>query len=171
MAFLAALPGMLFGTGTAAAGAAGAGITASQALSGLGAVVSGVGTVASGVAADRAARQDALNMEAQGKEEMAAAQREAQQKRREGALMASRQQALAAASGGGADDPTIVKLMTRTAGESEFNAQSALFGGRSRQMGMNSSAKARRREGKASLLGGIVGGFGETASGLGKAFG
>lgn len=170
MASLLALPALIFGSGGAAAGAA-TGITAGQALSGLGAVVSGFGTVASGVAANRMARQDALNMEAQGKEELAAAQREAQQKRREGALLVSRQQALAAASGGGADDPTIVRLMTKAAGESEYNAQSAMYGGVSRQMGLNSGAKARRREGKASLLGGVAGGFGQTASGLSKAFG
>lgn len=169
MAFLAALPGLIFGSGASAA--AGAGITASQALSGLGAVVSGVGTVASGVAADRQARQDALNMEAQGKEELAAAQRDALQKRREGALLASRQQAVAAASGGGADDPTIVKLMTKAAGEAEYGAQTAMYGGISRQVGLNSAAAAKRREGKSSLLGGIVGGFGQTASGLGRAFG
>lgn len=167
MAFLAAIPALFAG----ASGAAGAGLSASSVLSGLGAVVSGVGTVASGVAADRAARQDALNMEAQGKEELAASQRDALQKRREGALLASRQQAVAAASGGGADDPIIVKLMTKAAGESEYNAQTAMYGGISRQAGLNSSAKARRREGKASLLGGVLGGFGQTASGLSKAFG
>lgn len=170
MAFLAALPA-LFGASAGAAGAAGAGISASSVLSGLGAVVGGVGTVASGVAAKRAADQDALNMEAQGKEEIASAQRDAQQKRREGALLASRQQALAAADGGGSDDPTIVRLMTQAAGQSEYNAQSAMYGGVSRQVGLKSGAKARRAEGKSSLLGGVLGGFGQAASGMSKAFG
>lgn len=169
MAVLAALPGLIFGSGAAAAGTAG--ITASQALGALGAGITGFGTIASGVAADRADRQDALNMEAQGKEEFAAAQRDAQQKRKEGALLASRQQAVAAASGGGADDPTIVKLMTRAAGDAEYNAQSVMYGGISRQMGLNSGARARRREGKSSLLGSVVGGFGQTARGFASAFG
>lgn len=163
MAFLAALPGLISG--------AVSGISGSQALGILGAGISGLGTVASGVAANRQAQQDALNMEAQGKEELAAAQRDAQQKRREGALLASRQQAVAAASGGGADDPTIVKLMTRAAGDTEYNAQSAMYGGISRQIGLNSSARARRREGRSSLLGSVVGGFGQTARGLSGAFG
>ena len=143
------------------------------ALAAIGSLVGAFGTVASGVAANRAAQQDALNMEAQGKEEMAASQREAEMKRREGRLVNSRAQALAAASGAGAgtDAPTIVKLMTQTSGESEFNAQSALFGGRSRQAGLKQGAKARRAEGKASLLGSVFSGFGSAASGIGKAFG
>lgn len=173
MAGLLALPGLLFGSGGAAAGgaAAGAGITGAQALSAIGTTAGLIGTIGSGVAANRAAQQQALNEEAQGKEELAASQRDAQQKRREGALLASRQQALAAASGGGADDPTIVKLMTDTASNADLNARSSMYGGISRQMGLNSSAKARRTTGKSSLLGNVLGGFGDAALGYGKAFG
>lgn len=159
MAFLAALPGLI------------SGITATQALTTIGAGVSGLSAIAGGVAGDRAARQDAMNMEAQGAEELAASQRDAEQKRKEGRLMASRQQAVAAASGGGADDPTIVKLMTQTAADSEYSAQTAMYGGFSRQMGLKNAARARRAEGKASLLGGVLGGFGTTAGGLAKAYG
>jgi len=134
----------------------------------LAAGISGGGTIASGVAADRAARQDALNMEAAGKEEVAAAQRDAQAKRREGQLINSRAQALAAASGAGAgvDAPTIVKLMTQTSGEAEYNAQSAMFGGFSRQAGLKQGAASRRAEGKASLLGSVLSGLGTTGKGL-----
>lgn len=170
MAGLLALPGLLFGSGGGAA-AAGAGISGAQALSAIGTTAGLVGTIGSGVVADRAARQQALNDEAAGKEELAASQRDAQQRRREGALLASRQQALAAASGGGADDPTIVKLMTDAASASDLNARSSLYGGISRQMGFNSTARARRAEGKASLLGNVLGGFGNAATGYGKAFG
>lgn len=133
----------------------------------IGSFVSAFGTVASGVAANRAAQQDALNMDAQGKEEFAASQREAAAKRREGDLVNSRAQALAAASGAGAgtDAPTIVKLMSQTAGESEFNAQTALYSGRSRQLGLKQGAMARRAEGKASLLGSVISGFGTLAKG------
>jgi hypothetical protein len=133
----------------------------------IGALITGIGTVASGVASDRAARQDALNMEAAGKEEVAASQRDAIAKRREGQLINSRAQAIAAASGAGAgtDAPTIVQLMGKTAGEAEYNAQSALFGGFSRQSGLKQGAAARRAEGKASLLGSIFSGFGTVAKG------
>jgi hypothetical protein len=134
----------------------------------IGALVSGVGTIASGVAADNAAQQDALNMDAQGKEEMAASQRDAIAKRREGQILNSRAQAVAAASGAGAgaDAPTIVKLMSQTAGEGEYNAQSALFGGRSRQAGLMQGAASRRAEGRASLLGSSFAGFGTMARGI-----
>lgn len=128
----------------------------------IGALISGFGTIASGVAANNAAKQDALNLEAKGQEELAASQRDADVKRREGALFNSRQQALAAASGAGAgaDAPTIVKLMTDTAGQAEYNAQVDLYGGKSRKQGLYDAAANRRREGKASLLGSVLGGFG-----------
>ncbi len=136
----------------------------------IGSFVSAFGTVASGVAANRQAQQDALNMTAQGKEEFAASQREATAKRREGELVNSRAQALAAASGAGAgtDAPTIVKLMSGTAGEAEFNAQTALYGGKSRQLGLKQGALARRAEGRSSLLGSIVTGFGTAAKAAGQ---
>jgi hypothetical protein len=140
-------------------------------FSAAGAGLGAIGTVKAGQAADAQAKQDALNMEAQGKEELAASQREAFQKRREGALINSRAQAVAAASGGGADDPTIVRLMTQTAKDAETNAGSVMYGGISRRRGLFDSARARRTEGKASLLGSAYGGFGQAASGLGKAFG
>ncbi|MCO5159621.1 MAG: hypothetical protein M9939_00675 [Mesorhizobium sp.] len=131
----------------------------------IGALISGVGTIASGIAANNAAQQEAMQLEEKGKEELAASQRDADQKRREGALINSRQQAVAAASGAGAgmDAPTIVKLMTDTAGQAEYNAQVDLYGGKSRKEGLFNAAANRRREGKASLLGSVLGGFGSFA--------
>jgi len=128
----------------------------------IGAAISGIGTILGGVAANNAAQSEALQLEEKGKEELAASQRDANQKRREGALINSRQQALAAASGAGAgaDAPTIVKLMTDTAGQAEYNAQVDLYGGKSRKEGLYNAAANRRREGKASLLGSVLGGFG-----------
>lgn len=133
----------------------------------IGALISGAGTIASGIAANNAAQQEAMQLEEKGKEELAASQRDANQKRREGALVNSRQQALAAASGAGAgaDAPTIVKLMTDTAGQAEYNAQVDLYGGKSRKQGLYDAAANRRREGKASLLGSVLGGFGGFAKG------
>lgn len=132
-----------------------------------------VGSIASGVAADNAAQFEAAQMEAKGKEEFAAAQREAQAKRREGALVNSRAQALAAASGAGAgtDAPTIVKLMSDTTGEAAYNASTVMYGGEQRKRGLFDSARGRRAEGRASLLGGILGGVGQFAGGLAKAKG
>jgi hypothetical protein len=165
MAFLPMI-GALFGGASAAGGTASLGST----LGAIGSVVSGVGTVAAGVAENNAAKFEAAQMDQKAKEEVAAAQRDAMQKRREGALINSRAQAIAAASGGGAgtDAPTIVKLMGQTAGEADYNAQTAMYGGYSRAAGLRDSAKARRASGNASLLGSVLGGFGQTAGGLYK---
>ena len=119
----------------------------------IGSLVQGVGTIASGIAANDAAQEEARQLEARGQEEFAASQREAQERRQEGRLLNSRTQALAAASGAGADAPTIVRLMTDTAGQAELNAQTDLYGGRQRRAGMRDSARARRAEGRASLMG------------------
>jgi hypothetical protein len=133
----------------------------------IGALVSGIGTIAAGAAANNSAKFEAQQMDMRAKEETAAAQRDAIAKRREGAIINSRAQALAAASGAGAgnDAPTIVKLMSDTSGEAEYNAGSAMYGGLSRAAGLRDSAKGRRAEGKASLLGSVFGGFGTMAKG------
>lgn len=136
-----------------------------------GAVTSAVGTIASGAAANSQAQQEALNAEAEGKAELAAATRKAADERQKANLVLSRQQALAASSGGGAspsDAPTITKIMTDTAGQGALNSSMEIWGGQSRKEGLYSRAKALRAQGNASLLGGILGGFGQAASGFGK---
>lgn len=126
------------------------------------------GTLLSGVAGAAAANNEAKQMEAKGKEEFAASQREAQEKRREAALVQSRQQAVAAASGAGAgmDAPTIVKLMTDTAGQGEFNAQTVRYGGENRRNALFAAASNRRASGRASLLGSVFSSFGTLAKGM-----
>jgi len=112
----------------------------------IGALVSAAGTIAGGVAENNAAKFEAKQMEIKAQEENAASQREAEQNRKEGELAMSRQQALASSSGGGAasDAPTIVKLMANTAGQSELNAQSTIYGGQSRSAGLRDSVKTSR---------------------------
>lgn len=136
----------------------------------LGSVLSGAGTIAAGAAEKQSADFEAAQMDMKAREEVAASQRDAIAKRKEGEILNSRAQALAAASGGGAgtDAPTIVKLMGQTAGEADYNAQTAMYGGYSRAAGLRDSAKARRMSGNASLLGSVLGGFGSTAGGLAK---
>lgn len=134
----------------------------------IGGLIAAGGSLMQGAAAKRAADAEAVQLEARGKEDFAASQQEAQQKRREGALINSRQQALAAASGAGADAPTIVKLMTDTAGQAEYNAQTSMFGGTQRKKGMFDSANARRAEGNAALVGSVFDAAGKTASSFAK---
>lgn len=138
-----------------------------------GSALSAAGTVAAGAAEKRNQDFMAAQEVMRSKEETAAAQRDAIAKRREGAIVNSRAQALAAASGAGAgsDAPSIVKIMGKTAGEAEYNAGTAMYGGYSRAAGLRDSAKGRRAAGKASLLGGVLGGFGSLASGVARAFG
>lgn len=138
----------------------------------IGTGLSAAGTIAAGKAEQENQNFVAKQEEMKAKEEFAASQRDAQQARREANLAQSRQQALAAASGGGAgsDAPTIVKLMSDVAGQGELNAGSAIYGGQQRAAGLNDSAKARRRSGKASFLGSVLGGFGQMAGGAYKAF-
>jgi hypothetical protein len=143
------------------------------ALAAIGSVIGALGSVVQGIAANNAAQFEADQLEQKAKEERAASQRDALEKRKEAAFVQSRQQALAAASGGGAstDAPTIMKLMASTAGQGEYNAQAALYGGENRARGLMDEAKGRRMSGQASLLGGVFGGCGSMASGFGRAFG
>lgn len=138
-----------------------------------GTALSAAGTIAAGQAEKRNADYIAKQEEMRGQEEFAASQREAQQYKREASLAQSRAQALAAASGGGAgtDAPTIVKIMSDTAGQGALNANTAIYGGVSRRAGLMDSARGRRASGRASLMGSYLSAFGQTATGLGKAFG
>ncbi len=176
MAALTAI-GSLISSGISSVGSAlgvgSAGSSLGSTLGTIGAVTSGVGTVASGIAANQAAKDQANQLEMQSKEEVAAAQQEARQKRTEANLALSRQQAVAAASGAGAgsDAPTIVRLMSDTAGQGEYNAGTAMYGGYQRAAGLKAQAAATRKSGRASLLGSVIGGFASTASGLSKVYG
>lgn len=136
----------------------------------IGPILAGIGSIGSGVAGMAAANQEAKQMKAQAKEEVAASQREATEKRREGALVMSAQQARAAASGAGAgtDAPSIVRLMTDTAGQAEYNAGTVRYGGEQRAQGLLQAARNRKATGAANLFGSVLGGFGEMASGFSK---
>lgn len=138
----------------------------------IGGLLAAGGTFAQGIAADNAADFEAKQMEQKAGEERAAAQREAAQDRKEAELANSRAQALAAASGGGvgADAPTIVKIMSDTAGQGELNAGMRIYGGENRARGLMDSAKGRRMSGRASLLGSFAGGFGQAAKGIAGAY-
>jgi hypothetical protein len=133
------------------------------------AAIGAVGSIASGVAQKNAADYQAKQQEMQGNEDFAASQRDAEAKRRESKIVQSRQQALAAASGAGATDPTIVRLMTQTAGQGEYNAQTALYSGEQQKRGLYDAAKATRMSGNASLLGSFISGAGTLVKGVSSA--
>lgn len=136
----------------------------------IGGLLTAGASVAGGIAEKRAADFEAEQLDAKAKEEKAAAQRDAAQSRQEAELANSRAQALAASSGGGAgmDAPTIVRIMSGTAGQGEYNAQTQMYGGNSRAAGLRDQAKGRRASGRASFLGSVVGGFGKAAGSVGS---
>jgi hypothetical protein len=74
---------------------------------------------------------------------MAASQRQAYDIQRQADYLTSRAIAAAAGSGGGANDPTVLNLIARNAGEMAYRKSLALYGGqeRARQMGMEAQSK------------------------------
>lgn len=131
----------------------------------IGGLLTAGATVAGGIAEKNAADFEADQLERKGKEEFAASQRDASAARKEADLANSRAQALAASSGGGAgtDAPTIIKIMQGIAGQGAYNADTQLYGGKSRQAGLRDQAAGRRASGKASFLGSTLAGFGQAA--------
>lgn len=136
----------------------------------IGPILAGIGSIGSGVAGVAAANQEAKQMRAQAAEEVAAGQREATEKRREGALVNSAIQARAAASGAGAgmEAPSIVRMMTDTAGQGEYNAQTIRYGSESRAAGLRQAARNRKATAGANLFGSVLDGFGSMAGGFAK---
>ncbi|MGQ4813030.1 hypothetical protein GOZ96_04715 [Agrobacterium vitis] len=134
----------------------------------IGGLIGGAGSIAQGAAANQQAKQQALNMEAQGKQELASSQQQAFQQKEQGNLMLSKQQALSAASGGGADDPTILKIMGDTAQQSAVNVRNTTVSGQQAMANANSSASNMRKQGQASFLGSVFNAAGSMAKTTGK---
>lgn len=98
--------------------------------------------------ANKAAKEEAKQLERRAGSERASSQRSAAEQKREARLVQSRALALAASSGAGASDPTIVNMMADIEGEGEYRALTELYVGEERARGDEAAAKARRREGK-----------------------
>lgn len=131
--------------------------------------VSAAGTLAAGGAARADADFQAKQMEARGKEEIAASQREAEETRRNSQLLQSRQQAVAAASGAGTGGSAL-ETMLDTNDEGELQALTALYGGEMRKRGLQDQAAASRRSGKAAQVGSYFKAGSTILSGAGSAY-
>lgn len=94
-----------------------------------------------------AAEFEALQLEQNAGQSIAASQRAAMEERRQAALVQSRILAVAAASGGGALDPTVVRLISQQAGEGEYRARAAMYQGEERARAQTMAAAAKRFEG------------------------
>lgn len=78
---------------------------------------------------------------------IAVAQRDAEEQRRQGRYVGSRALALIAASGGGASDPTVVRILSNTAGEASYRASVALYRGLDQARSLRMQATADEYEG------------------------
>lgn len=111
----------------------------------IGSVLNAAGTQQQGADAARSANFQAAQLDQQAGQARASAQREAAEQRRQARLAQSRVQALA---GGGGLDAGVVELTSDIAGEGEYRALASLYEGEERAAGLETSAKAKRLEGK-----------------------
>lgn len=131
--------------------------------------VSAAGTIAAGNAAAADAEFQAKQMEQRAAEERAASQREAAEKRNESRLLQSRQLALGAASGAGTGG-SLLETMLDTEAEGELQALTSLYAGENRARGLQDSAAAARRTGRAARQGAFFRAGGTLLSGAGSAY-
>lgn len=98
---------------------------------------------------------------------IAAGQAAAKEQMRQARLVQSRAIAVAAAGGGGVSDETIMRLISRQAGEGAYRAAVALYGGeeKARQLRMAASTKLLEGELSADSLNAKADAYGTTAMG------
>jgi hypothetical protein len=136
----------------------------------VGSLVSAAGTMAAGRAQQQAAEYEAQQLEIKGKEERAAAQREGQEHERKKDLTLSTLQARGATSGFSATDPTSLALADEITKYGTYQQQMAMYGGESRQVGLEAQAEGRRMEGRAAVKGAKFAALGTIIGGAGSAF-
>lgn len=107
-----------------------------------------------GARENEARQKEAIQLEFQAGQSIAASQRKMLEERRQAQLVQSRAQAVAAASGGGSSDPTVVGIISKIAGEGAYRESVALFDGYDRARLLRESAKAKRLEGEIAAEGG-----------------
>ncbi len=146
-----------------------AGLSTLSMIAGLiGTGISAAGTIAAGNAEQTAAEFEAKQIEAAGKEELAASQREAAKVRKERDFILSRQQAVSGASGLGALDETVLDLAGDVTQEAAVNEKMALYGGKERAAGRSAQAAGRRMSGAAAKKGSVFSAAGTIMGGMGS---
>ena len=108
-----------------------------------------VGQLRAGKEAEREGERTAIELRRRAGTRRAVGHREAAEEQRNAKLAYSRALAVAAASGGGVDDPTVVKLFADLQAEGDYRVLSRLFVAEEEALGIQYSAEAARREGKA----------------------
>ena len=97
---------------------------------------------------------ESAQLRQQAGQDIAVSQQRAQEQLRQSRLVQSRTLAVAAASGGGVSDPTIVRMLSRVAGEGTYRANTALYEGEERARLKRMQAEASDYEGKTGIISG-----------------
>ena len=108
-----------------------------------------VGQWRQGKEAEREGARTAAELHKRAGTRRAVSHREAAEERRDAEFAYSRALAVAAASGAGVSDPTVVKIFADLQAEGDYRVLSRLFVGEDEAQGIEYSAEAARREGKA----------------------
>lgn len=135
-----------------------------QALMIAGPLLMMAGSISGGMAANKAAKFEAAQIERQAKAAQAEASREAMEEGRQRDLALSRAQAIGAASGAG----RASRIEGEIAAEGTYRALSAVWAGDERAAGLNTQAQARRIEGKNAKRASFFRAASAGASGLGN---
>lgn len=151
--------------GAALAGTAAAGLTTAEIIGLAGTGLGAVGSILEGQSAASAAEAEGIQAIAQAKSARATSQRQANEERRQGDLAISRAQAVAAAGGGGATDPTVLNIVGDIAGQSEYNALSALYEGTTAADTLEYQAKIKAMQARDAKIAGYIGAGSKLLSG------
>ena len=117
-------------------------------------------SIAGGRAKRQAAKFEAGQLEAAGRERFARGTREAGEAARQSKILLSNIRAAQAGMGGVTTDPGAIQQLGRAGAEGEYNVLAALYEGEVGQRGLQAQAAARRMEGKQAERAGIVGALG-----------
>jgi hypothetical protein len=140
-------------------------------MSAVGSIIEGNAQLRAGRAAAAEAEIEARQLDAAGREELAAGQREGFELDRETTMLQSKQRSLAAASGAGAADASVLDAMDDVKREGGYRRDLGLYGANQRSRGLRAQAGATRRSGQAALEGSRYAAAGTILGGVGRAVG
>lgn len=116
----------------------------------LGSLFSAYGSIVQGNAAADAANSEARQLQYRAGQTRASTQRSAIDARRQSRYAISRGRAVAAKSGAGVTDPTVINTLADVSAEGEYAALTRMYEGEDAAIGMEATARARKREGRAA---------------------
>jgi hypothetical protein len=152
--------------GTGAAGAAaGGGIGLGTILPVIGTAATVVGSIASGIAGKNQADFQAKEERRAAADKLASATRQADDTRRRTNILMSNEKAAAAASGAGVTNPTVLDILSDTAGRGEFLQASDLYNGQSAAASDLDQAALLKKKGSNLMTGSWLDALGEGALG------